>query len=138
MKTKRGFTLIEVIAIITVMAIAAAIIITYIGTSFTQSAVPTGLVSRQYALIQQMEIFTSQYRNTLATNNGTLTQAQLANFKTTYIDGQSYVDAVNTKFMTLTSGSYTTQSILVVTLTESAQPAKAMQQPQTLISIFTP
>ena len=138
MKSNRGFTLIEVIAILTIMAIAAAMIITYIGTSFTKSALPTGLVSRQYALIQQMEVFTSQYRNELSINNGTLTPAQLAAFKTDHIDGQQYVDAANTSIRTISSGTYVTQNVLVVTLTEPAQPAQSMQTPQTLLSVFTP
>jgi prepilin-type N-terminal cleavage/methylation domain-containing protein len=140
MKFNRGFTLIEVIAIITIMAIAAAMVIAYIGTSFTKSALPTGLVSRQYALIQQMEVFTSQYRNELSTNNGTLTTAQLATFQTDHITGQQYVDAANTSIRTLSNStnSYTTLSVLVVTLTEPAQPTQSMQAPQTLLSVFTP
>jgi prepilin-type N-terminal cleavage/methylation domain-containing protein len=138
MKSERGFTLIEVIVILTVLAIAAAIVIGYIGTSFTKSAIPTGQVSRQYALIQQMEIFTSQYRNALAINNGTLTQAQLAAFKVANIDGKPYVDAANTSIRTITNGTYVTQNVLVVTLTEPVQPAKAIREPQTLLSVFTP
>ncbi len=138
MKSNNGFTLVEVIVILTVMAIAVTIVISYMGTSFSKSAVPTGLVERQYRLIQQMEVFTSQYRNELTTNSGTLTPVQLATFKTNYIDGKPYVDAANTSIRTLTNGSYTTQSVLVVTLTEPVQPAKALQEPQTLLSVFTP
>lgn len=128
MKTSRGFTLIEVIVTLTVMAIASTMVITYIGTSFNQSAVPAGLVGKQYALIQQMEVITSQYRNELNINIGTV---NLTTFQTTYIDGKPYVYAANTGLIKLTSGgNYITGDVLLVTLTNGAPP-------QSLQSIFT-
>jgi prepilin-type N-terminal cleavage/methylation domain-containing protein len=123
MKSNRGFTFIEIIVIVVIIAIAAALFVTYLGRSFTQSPVSSGRVQNQYALIRQMEVFTSQYRNQL--NAGTL---NLATFKTTYIDGKTYVDAANTKMNTLPYGTYTTQQFLQVTLTDGNQ---------TLLSIFT-
>jgi prepilin-type N-terminal cleavage/methylation domain-containing protein len=123
MKSNRGFTLIEIIITIVVAAIAAALFVTSLGKSFTQSPVSSGMVISQYALIQQMEVFTSQYRNQL--NNGTLV---LGTFKTNNIDGKPYVDAANTKMNTLPYGAYTTQQFLQVTLTDGKQ---------TLLSIFT-
>jgi prepilin-type N-terminal cleavage/methylation domain len=131
MKTSRGFTLIEVIVTLTVMAIASTMVITYIGTSVNQSAVPAGLVGRQYALIQQMEVITSQYRNQLNINSGNSGTVNLTTFKTTYIDGNPYVYAANTRGITLTSGSgYITGNVLLVTLTNGTPP-------QSLQSIFT-
>jgi prepilin-type N-terminal cleavage/methylation domain-containing protein len=131
MKTSRGFTLIEVIITLTVMAIACTMVIIYIGTSFNQSAVPAGLVGRQYALIQQMEVITSEYRNRLS--NGTLS---LATFKSNYIDTNSvlYVDSGNTYIKSINSSgnTYTTGNVLLVTLTNSMS-----SYTQTLQSIFT-
>ena len=124
MKDCKGFTLIEVIITIVILAIAAAAAIGYMGTSFTGSAVPAGQVQRQYQLIQRMETITSQYRNAI-TNDSAFT---LANFKTSFIDGTQYVDSTQTGLITMTSGTYTTQSVLRVTLVNGDQ---------TLISIFT-
>ena len=126
MKSNRGFTLIEVIVIMTIMAIAAAMVITYIGTSFTQSAIPTSQVNSQYKLIQQMEIITSKYRQALPTDGSTL---DLCAFKTANIDGQPFVDATpaNTRCdFTLTSGTYTTRSALLVTLTDGQQKLQSI------------
>ena len=127
MKTSRGFTLIDVIVTLTVVAIACTMVITYIGTSFNQSAVPAGLVGRQYALIQQMEVITSEYRNRLS--NGTL---NLTTFKSNYIDTNSvlYVDSGNTSIKTFNSGNYVTGNVLLVTLMNGTPP-------QSLQSIFT-
>jgi prepilin-type N-terminal cleavage/methylation domain-containing protein len=125
MKSNRGFTLIEIIITITLIAIAAALFVAYLGTGFTKSPVSSGLVQSQYALIQEMELITIQYRNEL--NNGTL---DLTNFKTSYVDINPYVDAPNTLLTTFTStsGTYTTQQVLQVTLKNGDQA---------LVSIFT-
>jgi len=62
MNISKGFTLIEVIITIVIMAIAAAVSVAYFGKSFTGSAMQAGLVKKQYALIQSMEEITSDYR----------------------------------------------------------------------------
>ena len=120
MKKSRGFTLIEVIITITLIAIAAALFVAYIGTSFTQSPVAAGMVSKQYALIQEMEIITSRYRQEIS--SGTL---DLNNFKT-YVDANTYIDS--SAFVTLDSGSYVTRQVLVVIL---------RYEDQRVMSIFT-
>jgi prepilin-type N-terminal cleavage/methylation domain-containing protein len=120
MKHSSGFTLIEVIVIMTIMAIAAAMFASSMGTSFTQSPASTGLVNRQYAMIQQMEIITSRYRQALPI-------ADLCSFKTTYVDGQPFVDAANTSCTyTLTSGTFTTRSALLITLTDGNQKLQSI------------
>ncbi len=120
MKHSSGFTLIEVIIIITIMAIAAAMFVSSMGKSFTQSPASTGLVNKQYQLIQQMEIITSKYRQALPI-------ADLCSFKTTYVDGQPFVDAANTSCTyTLTSGTFTTRSALLVTLTDGNQKLQSI------------
>lgn len=123
MKKNRGFTLIEIIITITLIAIAAAMFVAYMGTSLTQSSASSGMVAKQYALIQQMEIITSTYRQEI--NGGTL---NLANFKTAHVDTNPYVDVANTLFTTLNNGTYETQQVLVVTL---------KNEDQTITSIFT-
>lgn len=121
----RGFTLIEVIITMTLIAIAAAMFVAYMGTTLTQSPVSSGMVAKQYALIQQMELITSAYRREIEKST-----PNLENFKTTHIDGKPYVDAANTRFEKLDSESddYTTQDVLVVILKDGDQ---------TIMSIFT-
>lgn len=125
MKSYGGFTLIEVIITLTVMAIAATMALTYIGgTSFTKSAVPSGLVGSQYKLIQQMEQITNNYRQALVTGGGTITD--LCAFKVASVDGKDFVDAANTVCpytLTGTSGEYT---ILLVTLTDGQQKLQSI------------
>jgi prepilin-type N-terminal cleavage/methylation domain-containing protein len=126
MKLSKGFTLIEVIVIIIIMAIAAALFASYMGRSFTQSPASAGLVNYQYRLIRQMEIITSKYRQALPI-------ADLCTFKSgnvdVVVDGLVVVDAANTSCTyKLTNGTYTTQNVLLVTLTDGQQ---------TLQSIFT-
>ena len=124
MKDCKGFTLIEVIITIVILAIAAAAAIGYMGTSFTGSAVPAGQVQRQYQLIQRMETITSQYRDEI-TNN---TSFNLTSFKNNYIDGKPYVYTPQTGPITFVYGGSTTRNYLRVTLKSGDQ---------TLMSIFT-
>jgi prepilin-type N-terminal cleavage/methylation domain-containing protein len=126
MKFSKGFTLIEVIATVVIMAIAAAALVSIFGELFYGSAVPVGQVQKQYKLIQQMETITSRYRDQVTKN----TSFSLSTFKSEYVDGQDYVDSANTGLITLTSSdsTYTTGNVLKVTLTDGTQ---------TLVSIFT-
>lgn len=132
MKLNKGFTLIEVIVILTMMAIAAALFASYMGKSFTQSPASAGLVNKQYQIIQQMEIITSIYRQALQTGGGTvdLCTNPATSFKKVNVDGQAFVDAANTSCRTLTdtTSAYITGNVLLVTLTDGQQ---------TLQSIFT-
>ena len=121
MKSNRGFTLIEVLITIVIIGIAAALFVAYLGTGFTRSPVSSGMVQSQYVLIQQMELITVQYRNEI--NNGTL---NLTNFQTWV--NTNYAGVASTSLTTLTSGTYITQQVLLVTLTNGQQ---------TLVSIFT-
>ena len=128
MKFSKGFTLIEVIITIVIMAIAAAAFVTFFGKAFTGSAVPPSQVWRQYRMIQQMETITGNYRDQI-TNNASFS---LAAFKTSYVDGKDYVDSTKTGLITLkdSTNSYTTANVLQVTLTDT-------DGNQTLMSIFT-
>ena len=129
MKFSKGFTLIEVIMTIVIMAVAAAAFLAFFGKAFTGSAVPAGQVQSQYNLIQRMEAITSQYRNDI-TNNASFS---LTTFKSSFVDGKGYdVDDTKTGVippLTSSDGVYTTtQPVLRVTLTDGKQ---------TLTSIFT-
>jgi len=123
MKSSHGFTLIEVIITVTLIAIAAAMFVAYMGTSLTQSPVSSGLVAKQYALIQEMELITSQYRQEI--NDGAF---DLDSFKK-YIE-ENY-DTANAVKTTLASDTYTTREVLLVTLSDA-------EANQTVVSIFTP
>ncbi len=136
MKSSSGFTLIEVIAIITIVAVSAALFASYMGTAVTQSPASAILVNKQYQLIQQMEIINSRYRNELQKKYENGQTLDLCAFKTTYvdnlkIDGKSIVDATNTscsRILTLTGGTdtYTTQNVLLVTLTDGQQTVQSI------------
>ncbi len=123
MKKGRGFTLVEVIIILLIMAIAAVLFVSYLGTSYTRSPIAAGQVNRQYKLIEQMEIITGAYRQAL--QGGTL---DLNTFKT-YID-TTYSGSATTELKTIndSTNTYTTATVLLVTLTDGQQ---------TLQSIFT-
>lgn len=72
MKTRKnifeyGFTLIEVIVTLVVVAVAAAMIAVYFGTSYTQSSVPISRLMAADNLNQIMEKITGDYNNAPAT-----------------------------------------------------------------------
>ena len=124
-----GFTLIEVIITLLVMAIVATMLVSVMGTNLTKSASPVGMVGDQYKTVEQMEMLTSQYRQQI--QNGTL---NLASFKATYVDtNTTYVDTATTGFYTLTSTTggttYTSQQVLLVTLKDGDQFVQAVFTP---------
>lgn len=62
-RRKRGFTLIEVIITIVVMAILAAMMVPYFGTSLLQSSTPIFRFRTSMTLNQTMENITAEYNN---------------------------------------------------------------------------
>jgi type II secretory pathway component PulJ len=141
MKHSRGFTLIEVILILIIMAVLTTLFVSYLGTAYTQSPASAGLVNKQYRLMEQMEILTSQYRQALDEGNGAIANLcafQAAHVNGLQIDGQSIVDTANTSCtytITDNTGTYTTRNALLVTLTYTHQ--KPTYEKQTLQCIFT-
>ncbi|HQG81601.1 MAG TPA: prepilin-type N-terminal cleavage/methylation domain-containing protein [Smithellaceae bacterium] len=122
MKLNRGFTLIEIIATLTLLAVAAALVVA-MGIPAVQSTASSGMVARQYAIVEQMESITSKYREEI--NDGAL---DLDSFKK-YIE-ENY-DTANAVKTTLASDTYTTREVLLVTLSDA-------EANQTVVSIFTP
>jgi len=122
MKLNRGFTLIEIIATLTLLAVAAALVVA-MGIPAVQSTASSGMVARQYAIVEQMESITSKYREEI--NDGAL---DLDSFKK-YIE-ENY-DTANAVKTTLASDTYTTREVLIVTLSDA-------EANQTVVSIFTP
>jgi prepilin-type N-terminal cleavage/methylation domain-containing protein len=123
MRYIKGFTLVEVIITILILAIAAAAFVTYFGKAFTGSAIPAGQVQSQYRLIEQMEEITAEYRRRL--DLGTL---ELETFTNDYVDPKLNNPSTAT-FGHLNAGAFTTQSpVLQVTLKDGDQ---------TLFSVFT-
>jgi len=62
MKTKNGFTLIEVIVTIVISAIVGTLILSYLGNSLTQSGAPLARFQQATGLHKAMEIITADYR----------------------------------------------------------------------------
>lgn len=117
MKKSSGFTLIEIIAIITIAAIAAALFISSLGVSFTQSPAIANLVGSQHKMIDQMETITGKYRQALPIDS-------LDAFRSSII-GLEFVDSARTYTytysMTDNLGNTVTQTFLLVTLTDGKQ-----------------
>lgn len=114
---KNGFTLIEIIVTLTIVAVAGALFVAYMGTSLTQSAVPASQVRSQYALIQQMEEITSDYRKALNDGGGTI---NLQAFKVQHVDTKPNIYSVSEIILMI--GALETQSkLLQVTLRDGDQ-----------------
>lgn len=119
MNFRKGFTLIEVITTIVIMAIAAAVSVAYFGKSFTGSATQAGLVQKQYDLIQKMEEITSDYRY----------KVDAGMDATKWTEFQTFCAARCTCTPSTTIGSYTTA-------TEHLQ-VNCVDGDQNLFAIFT-
>lgn len=125
MNHNAGFTLIEVIVTVTIAAIAATLLMV-LANSLPQSTMSVGLVAKQYALIQQMEEITSEYRKALDAGSGTL---DLVSFKQNIVEKKTNFYSDKIEALT-SSGTYTTKSqLLQVTLKDDGG--------QTLFAIFT-
>jgi prepilin-type N-terminal cleavage/methylation domain-containing protein len=87
MSRMEGFTLIEIIAAITLTAVVAAFFVQYMGSALMYSAKPVNILKETYAINQVMAKITVGYRNEL--KNGTLV---LSDFKGTL---SSFNDVAN-------------------------------------------
>lgn len=69
-RTEDGFSLIEIIAIIVIGAIAAAMFIPFFGTALTRSSESVNIINESFQISEVLADLTSDYRNQL--KNGTL------------------------------------------------------------------
>lgn len=123
MKLSRGFTLIEIIITIVIMAVAAALFVAYMGTSVTQSPASAVYVGDQYKLIQKMEELNGLYRQALNAEGGTI-----SNLCTTLSDKVNSVavdgvtaDTVCKKLKDSTESYETVEDAFLVTLSYKGQ-----------------
>jgi prepilin-type N-terminal cleavage/methylation domain-containing protein len=124
----QGFTLIEVIMTIVVVAIAATLLVTTLGRNLTQSTQNIVLVRGQYQLIEQMEILTSRYRQAISNQATWNVNTFIADNVTpgTCSNCIEFVDTTNPPaLVNLKSGAYTTQPVWRVTLRDGLQSIQA-------------
>lgn len=122
--TRRGFSLLEIIATLVLVGISAAILYPALRTNLVRSAEPVNRLSGHQLLIQEMDKWTAVYRNEI--ENDTL---DITSFKADIDSNANYLD--NTLYInSFNSGAYTTQGtnkILRVTL---------VNDDQTLVALF--
>lgn len=121
--TRKGFTLLEIIATLILVGISAAIMYPALRTNLVRSAEPVNRLNDHQLLIQEMDTWTAIYRSEI--QNDTL---DIALFKAdidanaNYLDNTLYINSFN-------GGAYTTQgtnTILRVTLTNNDQTLVAL------------
>ena len=111
-----GFTLLEIIVTLILIAITGVVMLPVLRTNLTTSAAPVNRLDSQYRLAQEMEWLTARYRDEIFKDT-----LDINAFKGTYVDANPFVDAGNTGFLgigQITGNAYATQSpnILRVTL----------------------
>jgi prepilin-type N-terminal cleavage/methylation domain-containing protein len=126
-----GFTLLEVIVSILIAAILGTIVIQYMSSGLSSSAVSLDNIKGDYTLEQVIEGFTRDYRYWLGNNPG----QTITHFKTTYIDTYSnpkvsvLTGSGNTEIFELTGGDNTAGvQVLRVAISDGEQ---------TLYTLFT-
>jgi prepilin-type N-terminal cleavage/methylation domain-containing protein len=67
-RSHSGFTLIELIVTLAVVAVISAVLYQYFGTSFTHSSVPIFRLQKSFALQQVMENITTDYLDNYASS----------------------------------------------------------------------
>ena len=121
--TRKGFTLLEIIATLVLVGISAAIMYPALRTNLVRSAEPVNRLSEHQLLIEEMDKWTGIYRSEI--QNGTL---DISNFKADIDSNANYLD--NTLYInSFNGGAYTTQgtnTILRVTLRNSDQTLVAL------------
>ena len=85
MSRMEGFTLIEIIAAITLTAVVAAFFVQYMGSALMYSAEPVNTLKESYAINQVMSKVTAGYKN------GTLNLSDFKNTLSSFNDVQNGV-----------------------------------------------
>ena len=124
-QVRKGFTLLEIIATLVLVAISAAIMFPALGTNLVRSAEPVERLNDHHLLIQEMDRWTGIYRDEIRLN-GTV---DIAAFKTNvdtnanYLDSTTYINSFN-------GGTYTTQG------TNTILRVILVYNDQTLVALF--
>ncbi len=125
LKCSKGFTLIEIIVTIVIAAIAASMMVTFMGKNITSSSVPVTWVKNQGGVNQAMENIVVEYKARIAAN--TLNLGTFQTWITTAANQDIYgpnINSVNAVFVYFPSGTETSCSYsatcrtLKVTLTK--------------------
>lgn len=133
LQCQEGFTLVEIIVTLILISITGVVMFPVLHTNLTKSAVPVVRLENQYHLIQAMDRLTARYRDEIQNDSLNISDFDINDFKTNYVDVSPFRDAGNTGFLAagqITGNAYNTQStnILRVTLVDGDQ---------TLVSLFT-
>ena len=123
LQKKNGFTLIEIIVTLILIAITGVVMFPVLRTNLAKSAAPVARVDSQYQLVQEMDRLTARYRDDIRNDS-----LNINTFKGTYVDTSAFVDAGNTGFVgngqITGANGYSNQSssnILRVTLLDGDQ-----------------
>lgn len=135
-KSEAGFTLLEVIAVIVLSAVFGTMLVQFMGTSITQSAIPLVRTQDHYALTEVMDKITAVYRKLMAQYSQS--SHALGAFKN-LIDGGTLIDenkyTWQTKYIAFDAtdnekSENEGDKLLKVTLTNK-------RDNQTLVTLFT-
>jgi len=115
-QNQNGFTLIEIIVTLILVAITGVVMFPVLRTNLTKSAVPVVRLDSQYQLSQEMERLTARYRDEIFNDS-----LDINTYKSTYVDTSAFVDAGNTGFLgagqITGSNGYVTQSTTILRVT---------------------
>ena len=116
LRNDKGFTLIEIIVTLILVAITGVIMFPVLRTNLTESAVPVVRVNSQYRLAQEMDRLTARYRDEILNDS-----LNIADFRDTYVVTSCYVDLGNTGLLgagqITGSNGYSSQSLNILRVT---------------------
>lgn len=120
-ENRNGFTLLEIIVTLILVAITGAVMLPVLRTNLTQSPLPVKRLDSQYRLAQEMERLTARYKHEIFNDS-----LDINAFKGTYVDANPFVNPGQTGFLgigQIIGNAYNTQSpsILRVTLVDGDQ-----------------
>ena len=119
LRNTRGFTLIEIIVTLILVAVTGVVMFPVLRTNLTQSVTPATRVERQYQLVREMDRLTASYRDEILNES-----LNIATFLSTY--PSAFLDAGSSGLVgvgQITGNAYSNQSpnILRVTLVDGDQ-----------------
>ena len=94
LQNRNGFTLIEIIVTLVLVAITGVVMLPVLRTNLTKSAMPVTRVDSQYQLVREMDRLTARYRDEIDSDS-----LAINDFKTNFVDTSAFVDLGNTGFV---------------------------------------